>query len=76
MPDENDPSHGQATTRARLGSKKNSHVTKDEVMIMYLAWTAEGLADLEGPWHEVQPLAPALIVVDSAESLSAGSSPG
>lgn len=69
MPDDDDPSHGQATTRARLGSKKNSHVTNDEVMIMYLAWTSEDLADLEGPRHEVRPLAPGLIVVDSAESL-------
>lgn len=35
-------------------------------MTVYLAWTSEDLADLEGPWHEAMLLAPGLIAVAGA----------
>lgn len=40
-------------------------------MTVYLAWTSEDVTDLEGPWHEVRPVAPGLVAVDSSETLSA-----
>ncbi len=39
-------------------------------MTVYLAWTSEPPADLEGPWIEARQIAPGLLLLDSTESLS------
>ena len=39
-------------------------------MNVYLAWTAEPPADLDGPWREARPIAPGLLLLESAETLS------
>ncbi len=40
-------------------------------MPAYLAWTAAPPEDLDGPWSEVRAVAPGLLLIDSAEHLSA-----
>jgi hypothetical protein len=37
---------------------------------VYLAWTSEPPADLDGPWREARPIAPGLFLLDSTETLS------
>jgi hypothetical protein len=37
---------------------------------VFLAWTSEPPADLEGPWREAREIAPGLLLLDSAETLS------
>jgi len=37
---------------------------------VYLAWTSEPPADLEGPWREARPIADGLVLLESPESLS------
>jgi hypothetical protein len=37
---------------------------------VFLAWTSEAVADLEGPWREARRVAPGVLLVDSPESLS------
>ncbi|KRF12837.1 hypothetical protein [Nocardioides sp. Soil796] len=39
-------------------------------MNVYLAWTSEAPEDLAGPWHEARPIAPGLLLLESAETLS------
>ena len=39
-------------------------------MTVYLAWSSEPPADLDGPWEEARPVAPGLLLLDSTESLS------
>jgi hypothetical protein len=38
---------------------------------VYLAWTSEPPADLDGPWREAHWIAPGLLLLDSTEPLSA-----
>ena len=40
-------------------------------MTVFLAWTSEPPADLDGPWREARPVAPGLLLLDSTETLSA-----
>jgi hypothetical protein len=40
-------------------------------MTVFLAWTSEPPADLEGPWEEAREVAPGLLLLESTESLSA-----
>jgi hypothetical protein len=37
---------------------------------VFLAWTSEPPADLEGPWREARPIASGLVLIDSPETLS------
>jgi hypothetical protein len=37
---------------------------------VYLVWTSEPPADLEGPWREARRIAPGLLLLDSAETAS------
>ncbi len=37
---------------------------------VYLAWTSEPPADLDGPWREARRIAPGLLLLDSSEALS------
>ena len=39
-------------------------------MNVYLAWTAEPPADLDGPWREARAIAPGLLLLESTETLS------
>lgn len=39
-------------------------------MTVYLAWTSQPPADLEGPWREARQIAPGLLLLDSTETLS------
>jgi hypothetical protein len=40
------------------------------VVTVYLAWTSEPPADLDGPWREARSIAPGLVLLDSDETLS------
>jgi hypothetical protein len=37
---------------------------------VFLAWSSEPPADLDGPWREARPIAPGLVLLDSPERLS------
>ena len=39
-------------------------------MNVYLAWTSEPPADLDGPWREARQIAPGLLLLESPEPLS------
>lgn len=39
-------------------------------MTVFLAWTSDEPDELDGPWQEALPIAPGLVLLESAETLS------